>query len=143
MPQSRDDVGFVPCTICNRSRLAPISQKDSFVCDDCSEAKRKSVSKSIQIPRQQEKLRKEEKLGKADNTDVPASSRARKALSAVVDVKNNPQSLKLRNDASEVESLNSNGVVSSLRTALDAMEGELTCPICLELFAKPVTLNEW
>ncbi len=167
MPASREreDVAFICCKLCEQVHLAPASQRGSYTCDDCCEAKRNPSSKSkakLQSVETTEVAPKKisqtighfDARGSSRNTEIlsasidhsqaPASSRAKKVLSTAIESKKERK----KSQSSKGESTNPDACTvapacSDLKCAFDNMEGELTCPICLELFAKPVTLNEW
>ena len=142
----KDDVGFIPCVVCKQPHLGPKNQQEISLCHSCEESKRKSYSKS--------KLSQEGLVEPAASANEPtcgklskilersklqASSRSKLALKTAMEAKMSRD----QEMASNLCDLNPSGQLQKLKTTLQTMEGELTCAICLELYAKPVTLNEW
>jgi hypothetical protein len=113
----------------------------------------KGVEPEIEEDEESAAKTSKKKIHKLKLSQVKVSSRAREALKNATGP-NQLETQKTRKESSgafartkqnapEEVNFEASTILGKPNHTLETMEGELTCPICLELFAKPVTLNEW
>jgi hypothetical protein len=119
-------------------RLKPNKVKESIEVDETSAAtSSKKISQVLKLNEFKSSIRAREALKNATGLNKLDPQKSRKVPSVLCE--------RSRPDVPDegVFSAGAGEKIGRKNHVLETMEGELTCPICLELFAKPVTLNEW
>jgi hypothetical protein len=150
---ARDEVGFIPCRICKKPQLAPSNEDGTFACLECTGLERENISRTEAETEGSEATSSKKIVHKLKLDKAKTSSRAKEALkiatgSSKFDSQRSRKEpvgafARSKPDVPDEDNFEVGLMFGKLSQTLETMEGELTCPICLELFAKPVTLNEW